>query len=294
MGLINNFVKHKLSDSFINLKTNVVNRLKRGYGEPILPPQNYSEVFSDEFKAPLDKNKWGYGQPWGEFHPNDTHQYYDNDGTLSYVSPQGLVLELRKKPKTFFKRNLPDWLKKDSLPDEINIPVGVGMVTTKESWRYGWFEGWIQLPKGQSYWNAFWLTALKTWPPEIDIFEGYSDEGPEYNVGPSKYRKIQPNLHYGVVEEGTKKMYSPFNNTVKDATERFVQYVCHWEKDFIRIYYDGKQVFQCTDPKILKWFNNEDVTQYIILNHGLHSEHVENPTESAMLVKSLKVYQKNS
>jgi beta-glucanase (GH16 family) len=237
MGLINNFVKHKISDSFVNLKTNLVNRLKISYGKPILPPQNYSEVFSDEFNSPLDKNKWRYGQPWGEFHPNDTHQYYDNDGTLSYVSPQGLVLELRKKPKTFFKRDLPDWLIKDNLPDEINIPVGVGMVTTKNSWRYGWFEGWIQLPKGQSYWNAFWLTALKTWPPEIDIFEGYSEEGPEYSVGGFKNRKIQPNLHYGVVENGTKKMYSPFNNTVRDVTERFVQYVCHWEKDFIRIYY---------------------------------------------------------
>jgi len=294
MGLVNNFFKHKFKDSLTNLKSNITNRyLNNGYGKPITPPDGYVNVFSDEFKKTLNTKAWRYGQSWGEFHPNEPHQYYDNNGTLSYVSSEGLVLELRKYPKTFLKKNIPSWLQKDGMPDEINIPVGVGMVSTIESWRYGWFEGWIQLPKGQSYWNAFWLTALKSWPPEIDIFEGYSEEGPYYNVGFTKDRKIQPNLHYGVIEEGTKKMYSPFNNTVKGATERFVQYVCHWEKDFIRIYYDGNLVFQCTDKNILKWFNREDVSQYIILNHGLHRAHTNNPQESSMLIKSIKVYQKS-
>lgn len=294
MGLVNNFFKHKFKDSLVNLKSNISNRyFNSEYGEPITPPEGYRNVFSDEFEEALNTKTWRYGQPWGEFHPNDLHQYYDNNGTLSYVSPEGLVLELRKQPKTFLKKNLAEWQQKPNMPDEISIPVGVGMVSTRESWRYGWFEGWIKLPKGQSYWNAFWLTALKTWPPEIDIFEGYSEEGPYYNVGRAKDRKIQPNLHYGVIEDGTKKMYSPFNNTVKDSTERFVQYVCHWEQDFIKIYYDGKLVFQCTDVNILKWFNREDVSQYIILNHGLHSSHTDNPQESAMLIRSIKVYQKN-
>ena len=63
--------------------------------------------------------------------------------------------------------------------------------------------------------------------------------------------------------------------------------------NFIRIYYDGNLVFQCTDKNILKWFNREDVSQYIILNHGLHRAHTNNPQESSMLIKSIKVYQKS-
>lgn len=297
MSLLNNFTKHKFSDSWVNLKSNIKNRFWsksfKGEVREINPPSDYSLVFEDNFRSPLDLNKWRYGMPWGDFHPGYLHQYYDNNGTLSYVSTEGLVLELRKKPKKIIKKELPEWRQTDKLSDEFTIPVGVGYVSTKESWKYGWFEALIKLPKGQSYWNAFWLCGEETWPPEIDIFEGYSDEGSEYQSGKSNHRKIQPNLHYGVVEDGTKKMYNPFNNTIAEVTERFVQYACHWEEDFIKIYYDGKLVFQCTDPKILTWYNKPNSQQFLILNHGLHEHKNENPDESAMIIKNVKVYQKN-
>jgi hypothetical protein len=296
MGLIDNFIKHRFKDSWINLTTNIKNSFwadkYKGTERYIEPPKGYETVFVDEFKEALSQEKWRYAHPWGDFHPANLTQYYDNNGTLSYVSTEGLVLELRKAPKKIIKANLPDWRQSPNMPDEFVIPVGVGLITTREAWQYGWFEGWIKLPKGQSYWNAFWTTGLKTWPPEIDIFEAYSDEGPNYDKGQTRCRKIQPNLHYGRIEEGTKKMYGSYNNTVAGATDRFVQYVCHWEKDFIKIYYDGKQVFQCTDPKILKWFNASDAHQYIVIGHGLHERHPENPYESAMLVRSFKVYQR--
>jgi len=297
MSLLNNFTKHKFLDSWVNLKSNISNRFwyrkYNGENNVLTPPSEYSPVFIDEFKSALNLREWCYGMPWGDFHPESPHQYYDNDGTLSYVSTEGLVLELRKIPKTYKKSDLPDWRQTPKMPDEFTIPVGVGFVTTKQSWKYGWFESTIKLPKGMSYWPALWLCGLETWPPEIDIFEGYSHEGPLYNHKGTPHRKIQPNLHYGVVEEGTKKMYGSFNNTVLDATERFVQYVCHWEEDFIKIYYDGRLVFQCTEPKILEWFNKENSNQFLILNHGLHEHHTNNPDESAMLIKSVKVYQKH-
>ena len=296
MSLLENFARHKFTDSVSNLLNNVKNSVwakrYKGQERSVTPPSDYSIVFQDNFKKPLDTDKWRYAHPWGDFHPQNLDQYYDNDGTLSYVAPEGLVLELRKIPKKIIKSQLPDWRRSPNMPDEFIIPVGIGMITTKEAWQYGWFEAWIQLPMGKTYWNAFWTSGLKTWPPEIDIFEAYTDEGSEYQVGSTKNRKIQPNLHYGRIEDGTKKMYRSFNNTVADATERFVQYACHWEKDFIKIYYDGKQVFQCTDPEILKWFNKDDAHQYVILGHGLHEDFPENPDESAMIVKSFSVYQR--
>lgn len=296
MGLFKNFTKHKFKDSLQNLKLNLINVVwarKFPAGNRILtPPSDYQIVFEDLFTKPLDTKLWRYAMPWGDFHPKALHQYYDNDGTLSYVSPKGLILELRKLPKKIIKSQLPDWRQTPEMPDEFIIPVGVGYVTTKDSWQYGWFEATIQLPKGKSYWNAFWLSGKETWPPEIDIFEAYSHEGPEYQSGLSKWRKIQPNLHYGIVEEGSKAMYGAYDNSVTDATERFVQYACHWEREFIKIFYDGKMVFQCTDPEILKWYNKPNASQFMILGHGLHENHPENPDESVMIVRSVKIFQK--
>lgn len=266
----------------------------------ILPPEGYSCVFDDNFKQPLNTEVWRYGMPWGDFHSGSLHQYYDNDGTLSYVAPEGLILELRNIPKTWKKSELPDWRQTDEMPEEFTIPTGVGFVSTKQTWKYGWIEGFIKLPKGKSYWPAFWLSGLESWPPEIDIFEGYSHIGPSYEgykllnrFIKSPNRKIRPNLHYGNIEDGSKDDYGSYDVPVYNCTEKFVQYVCHWEEEFIRIYYDGILVMETTDPKILYWFNKSDAAQYIILNHGLHMDYPKNPDESAMIVKSISVYQKN-
>jgi hypothetical protein len=300
---LNHFIKHKFSETFGNFKRHrrAVERSKNFKGEErrVSPPEEYREVFVDEFNTPLNAEEWRYGLAWGNFHPQNLHQYYDYDGTLSYTSHQGLVLELRKSPKTYKKSDLPEWLRTPQMPDEFTIPVGVGYVSTKKFWQYGWFEAWIQLPEGQSYWPAFWLTGQNGWPPEIDILEAYSQKGPKYEekslLGIGKKvpnQKIQPNLHYGKVEGGTKKDYGAYDVPVASCTERFVQYVCHWERDFIRIYYDGLLILEVTDPKILKEFSGEKDQMYVIFNHGLHQDFPEDPRESAMLVREFKVCQK--
>jgi hypothetical protein len=293
--------KHKLIDALKNLKLSwdAERRVHtyEGGTRMAYPPSGYNKVFEDRFDAPLNKKEWRFGMPWGDFHNGYLHQYYDTTGNMAYVSPEGLVLELRKIPKTWKKSDLPEWKQKD-LPEEFTIPVGVGFVSTKQTWQYGWFEAWIKLPKGQSFWPAFWSSAIDSWPPEIDILEAYSERGPKYN-GPtiSQYwryrpnRQIRPNLHYGKTEDGTKDDYIGYDIPVAECTERFVQYACLWEEDRIEIYYDGYKVQECTDPKILKWYN-EGGKHYFILCHGLHNDYPENPDESAMLIRSFKVFQK--
>lgn len=292
--------KHKLTDVlkiYWGLFKAEINYLtyRKGIVRKLSPPKDYIPSYEDAFKGPLNLNMWRYGMPWGDFHPNHLYQWYDSDGQLSYNTKEGLSLWLKNRPKKYIKRNLPDWRQVPALPDEFTIPTGTGFVSTKKTWQYGWFEAWIKLPKGQSYWPAFWMSGLASWPPEIDVFEAYSHKSNKYAGGlfNSPNRMIQPNLHYGVVEEGTKDQYKSYNVPVADSTERFVQYVCHWEKDFIRIFYDGVKIFECTDPKILQWYNRANAEQYVILNHGLHRDYPENPDESEMLIKEFKVYQKN-
>jgi hypothetical protein len=292
-------VKHKLSDVikiyWLQLKNQIhYYAFRKGNIYKIEPPINYKEVQVDDFTKGFNTNTWRYAMPWGDFHPDNLTQWYDTDGSLSYSNDQGLNLDLKIEPKTYIKKDLPDWRQVPQLPDVFTIPVGIGFVSTKKAWKYGWFEAWIKLPIGQHYWTAFWMSGLATWPPEIDIFEAYSHISPVYGgnkITKLPNRNIRPNLHYGKVENGTKDQYLAYNVPVAECTERFVQYVCHWEKDFIRIYYDGQMVFECTDTKILDWYNKENASQYVIISHGLHKDYPQNPDESTMLVKSFKVLQ---
>lgn len=297
------FATHKFTDSWQNMLSSFRARtwakIYNGGSRGAIPPVGYVTVFEDNFNKPLDTKEWRYGQAWGDFHPGNLMQRYDTDGTFSYVSHDGLVLELRNAPKTYNKSRLPDWRQKEDMPEEFTIPVALGMVSSRKGWQYGWFEASIKLPKGMPYWPAFWLSGVNTWPPEIDIFEAYSLEGSMYakknifgRLIPNQ--KIQPNIHYGKTEEGTKKMYGAWNIPVAECTDRFVQYACLWEEDRIEIYYDGIKVFQCTDPEILKWFNKENAQQNVIINHGYHHYAPKSmvPDESAMIVKNFKVMQK--
>jgi len=300
---LNHFIKHKFKDTWYNLsyyfKANRRAKNYMGGDRSISPPENYKIVFEDNFKTPLNTDQWGYGQRWGDFHPDVLSWYYDNDGTYSYTTKDGLALELRNVPKTWVKSELPEWRQASALPDQFTIPIAAGMVSSKQSWQYGWFEAWIKLPKGTPYWPAFWLTGKNSWPPEIDIFEAYSQFGNRYEsktwFGKLKpNRKIQPNLHYGSVENNTKEMYGSWDIPVAECTERYVQYACLWEEDRIEIYYDGAIVFKCTDPKILATYNKENAEQIIILNHGYYWDKPDiRPDETAMLIKSVKVLQKN-
>jgi beta-glucanase (GH16 family) len=258
----------------------------------VKPPKKYKSVFKDNFQT-LDRKKWRFGQRWGDFHSSYLNQYYDTIGELAYVSNDGLVLEIRNKPKKFKKSELPEWRRSDKLPDEFTIPVGIGKVSSVETWQYGWFESWIKIPKGKHYWLAYWMTGVNSWPPEIDIFEAFSHNGEYYNSDRFKLKnfKIQPNLHYGDVDLGNKEQYGAYDVPIHAVTNRFVQYVCHWEKDFIRIYYDGQMVFETTNKEILKWFNREKDKMSIILGHGHRGFH-DKVDESKMIVKCVNVYQK--
>ena len=295
------FLKHDFKDSYDNLTYYFNAKLRSnnysGGERAAFPAIGYKTVFEDNFDGPLNRKEWRVGQEWGDFHPDDLGRY-TGDEEFSYTKDGCLILDIKNKPKRFIKRELPKWRQAEHLPPVFTIPNGSGLVKTFQSWQYGWFEAWIKLPKGSPYWPAFWLSGAHSWPPEIDILEGYSVYGERYDsknwwgkLIPNQ--KIQPNLHYGSDETGTKTMYGAWDIPVADCTERFVQYACLWEKDRIEIYYDGIIVFKCTDPEILKWFNKENAQQSIILNHGSHKGYLDIiPNESSMEIKSVKVLQK--
>jgi beta-glucanase (GH16 family) len=263
------------------------------------PPDDYTLVFNETFEKMLDTDVWRIGQPWGTYHPAHLNQHYDVKGNCVYVtSNKTLALETRRIPKIILKSELPIEYQKPTLPDEITIPYSVGLVMTKTAFSYGWFEAEIKLPKGKGLWPAFWLSCKHSWPPEIDILEAYSRKDKYYSKNflwkKLKFWNLQPNLHFGVVENNTKEDYGPYNSPVFDVTERFVKYTCHWTEKFIKIFYDGNLIFECKDEKILRWFNVEKNHMELIINNGTILNPKFKPDESIMEVKNVKIYQKTS
>jgi len=245
------------------------------------PPSNYKLIFEDDFsKRFLDKTKWVPSQPWGEFHADYLYRWWPQDETALSIENGTLRLDLRYFPKTYIKSKLPKWQQTDKLPDEFTIDHAVGLVRTKEQFKYGWFEADIKLPKQKNQWTAFWLMSKEQWPPEIDIFEAFAPNN-------AKDINIESNIHYGT-QDG-KKVLGAKATPTQDPTDRFVNYACHWTEDFVRFYIDGFLVREVTDKEILK--DLSEVPQYLILNNGVKNDPKGFKYYSVMEVDNVKIYQ---
>ena len=254
------------------------------------PPGSYNLVFHEDFsnfnQEPINTNNWRWGHPWGNIHADQLWRYWpkrlDPLAQVVYKCYEGLALELRRIPRTFRKLDQPKWLQK-KLPQEWRPTWATGLISSRESWQWGWFEATIKLPTEVGMWSAFWLMGEEGWPPEIDIFEAYTDQDP-HSI------RVCPNVHYKV--NGVKGDAGASSVSIKSPEERWVQYACHWKPNKIKIYYDGQLAWTCNDPEIMASMARK---QYIILNNGCKDPEVtgNEPRESAMLVKEVKVYQPN-
>jgi beta-glucanase (GH16 family) len=46
-----------------------------------------------------------------------------------------------------------------------------GMLRSRWTGKYGYFECSMKVPRGRGMWPAFWINPQKGWPPEIDVLE---------------------------------------------------------------------------------------------------------------------------
>lgn len=201
---------------------------------------------------------WRSSQPWGVIHPDKPIQHYDADAVKVYDDK--LKLFTFKKEK-FFRID----------DDLIKSPIAVGLVCSKETFRYGTFEIKAMLPKQQNLWPAFWLTAVDAWPPEIDIMEGYTNNKGSYfdfNLKtPMSFWNIETNVHYK--EEGDNKSIGPKNGFVGffNPAVREITFTLHWTEKYIAIMYDGVLVRYVDDPIIMRNINSSKYN--VIINNGV-------------------------
>lgn len=228
------------------IRINILKTTKYGNDEP----KNMKLIFSDDFQF-FDQSKWRIGQPWGLFHPDFPYQYYGEKSVL--VKNNKLILSQFLDPKDLTFGN----------DDKIyKIPQSVGLVTSYNSFGYGFYKFRINLPVGVGLWPAVWISCVDSWPPEIDILEAYSDKNSNYG------QDLQSNFHYNI---GQYKESSGARNHPVLSTEQDIVVSCYWTEDFIKIYYNGYLVRVITEKKTLEWFRGKKML--IILNNAIRPEY---------------------
>ena len=221
--------------------------------------------------------EWITQERWGQVHPEKPHWWYD-ESCVSIDEKDNLHLKTKSNPKYF--------------PElDVISNIGTGLVSCTEKFGYGVFSIDAKLPKGKHLWPAFWMWSWDSWPPEIDIFEGYSNGFGNYLKPrikkPLGFWDIQTNVHYtdeiGNKMVGGETGYMGFKN----PTEHFITYSCIWQPNFIRFYYDGRLIREIKDPKILKHLENTKMN--VIINNGVTKRVNQiDPPESDFIISTFR------
>ncbi len=271
-------------------------------------PNGYKLIHSDNFNI-IDFNYWK-AYPYGYFKTSDLKVYWQSNKGMEVVD-NVLRLWVEEKTRYWQIKDLPEYqrieLNYHEMPqnhrldyygvvysalnkpvsttqyDSIEIPYVSGVLHSIKGYRYGIFKIEAMFPVGTNLFPSFWLSGIESWPPEIDIFEGYNSRD-----------TIEPNVHYGDCNENHKQTGAT-RISMSHKQDRWHEFVCWWEKNFIKIYYDGRLVYKVTDKNVLKWFDNK--TMKVILNCNIDywkslADFQINPTLEPLKFRNFRIYQK--
>jgi len=128
----------------------------------------------DEFSGnTLNEKFWYTGPPYGR-----AYQHYDGYYSEENIKQENGRLILLAEKKQVYKP-IESWLidtaylkKNNRIPVNGNYPFDytLGMLWSKQFYRYGYFECRFKAPEGKGLWPAFWLYGQNS-KDEIDFFE---------------------------------------------------------------------------------------------------------------------------
>lgn len=248
---------------------------------------------------------WSVGETWGLLHPDKDHWWYDESCVKIEHSTNNMILSTKLNPKTFPPYPATPWACWDNRDTtSLTSPIGAGLITCQTEFGYGKFTIKAKLPHGDNLWPAFWMgtwpsspLAAQGWPPEIDVFEGYSDNNPNYRKGfwPLRYWNLETNVwkkavppldsdgRQNGVNKGAKHHRGWANGN--DPTSTFMEYSIEWRENYIKFYFNGKRVRTIRDKSFLNPLKGAKLK--VKLNNGV-TKHVSrtNPPNSDFIIKS--------
>lgn len=193
-------------------------------------------TFNDEFNdKKLDREKWRDHYYWGGRFNNDGVTYYGENQFQFTDSSMMLVAE--------------ESLSKDKKP------YLSGMIDSSPSFKqqFGYFEIRSKNPKGTGFWPAFWLVSTETWPPEIDVYEFFTNEP----------GRIKSNQHW-LNKRGEKRMQPKGYKTKIDLSENYHVYAIEWSDKKIKWFFDNKRIK--TSRRGMKYLTKN---MHIIINNEI-------------------------
>ena len=198
--------------------------------------------------------------------------YYTDSGCASIDGDGVLSLTMRRNPTTLDWWNA-DWTEYTSY----NPVISCGLVRTVQPFRVGTrIECEVKAPAGSNLWFSLWLAACDRWPPEIDVFEGYTDADGDYRGRLSLHPqfpfihrdyRLESCLHYNdrlgyhahLKARGVRA--SALNLPLDTRWNRFR---LDWRRDAITIEANGNRVRSVTDRKVLSGMRTRGM--WVILN----------------------------
>lgn len=220
--------------------------------------------------------EWLTQERWGQYHPNKPIVWYD-PSAVEIDSSDTLTLKCRPNEKTV---------------DGLTIPIGTGLISCTTEFGYGKFEICAKLPNGPFVWPAFWMWSFDSWPPEIDVFEGYSNKRNSYFnwslrslIG--KFWAVNSNIHLGLSPNnymvGAKSHWLGF----RSPSKKFNKYGLIWTDSEIKILFNDRVVRKITDEKVISQFRGHKMN--VIINNSIQEDYMKtDKPEHEMVVKYFK------
>lgn len=222
--------------------------------------------------------EWITQERWGQVHPDKKYVWYDEDAVI--VHPNGEVSLFAKSRPRYF-------------PETGVSHVGIGLISSTHQFSYGKFEIEAMLPNFPYSWPSFWMWSWSDWPPEIDVFEAYSNEKGNYatswldRIFKNIFFNVKSNIH--IKDENRKWDIQDIAHhfTYLDPRKNFNKFGVNWNPDKIEFYYNDKLVRLVDDPNILKLINGH--TMNVIINNSCWKPHDRQLTAiGEMKIKNFK------
>lgn len=220
---------------------------------------------------------WKIGRGWGVAHPD--HICWNSPNVVAYTKDARVGFRVPKPEIRLGVGHEPATFDFGEGPQ--TFPWSVGYVSTMETIKYGTLKVDFILPQGQHLWPAIWMTDGKTWPPEIDIVEAWSNDVLE---GKRCYRRTWKGIPIPFTNEifpGLVMGNCPRNKTGKSYRKLFRgtcssllntdggvnTCVLDWQPDEMVIMWNGRVIARESDKEALQWFNDSEGMEIHLNNY---------------------------